>query len=85
MNLKFIYTARVPFTHLGRPKSHAFVYIADCDDISYYTRICGISNMNLLSVIDTFRRIYNVNKGMGFWSTPDCSRSFVANVAGAAL
>ncbi len=29
------------------------------------------SNMNLLSVIDTFHRIYNVNKGMGFWSTPD--------------
>ncbi len=30
------------------------------------------SNMNLLSVIDTFHGIKNVNKGMGFWSTPDC-------------
>ncbi len=28
--------------------------------------------MNPLSVIDTFHRIYNVNKAMGFWSTPDC-------------
>ena len=28
--------------------------------------------MNLLSVIDTFHIIYNVNKGMGFWYTPDC-------------
>ncbi len=33
------------------------------------------SSINSTSVTNKSERIWNANKGMGFWSTPDCVRS----------